>query len=168
MLGLVAAAVGAGGRHGSALEAETAVIEALRDRSALLVVDEAHHLTPRLLDELRCIRDIAGCGLALVGDATIAMALARCPQILGRIGGRFERKAPAAADIELLVSAFLERPAKRREVDLAMTAVRGDGGLHALRRILARAWMAARIEERDTVTMDDLALAADAAQEIAA
>ena len=160
MLGLVAEAIGSLPDHRSALHAERAVIEALRDRSALLIVDEAHHLTPRLLDELRCIRDVAGCGLALIGDESIAMPLARCPQIVGRIGGQVHKRTPAEPDIELLVSAFLERPAKRGEVRMGLAAARGDGGLHALRRMLARAWMLARIEDRDTVSAADLEMAA--------
>ncbi len=163
MLGLVASAVGATGPMGSALAAERSVIDALQGRSALLIVDEAHHLTPRLLDELRCIRDVAGCGLALIGDTTIAMPLARCPQILGRIGGRIERKTASEEDVEILLSSFLERPAKKREFDLALQAARRAGGLHALRRLLARGYMFARIEDRDLVTLDDLKMAAKAA-----
>ena len=159
MLGLVAEAIGSLPDRRSALHAERSVIEALRARSALLIVDEAHHLTPRLLDELRCIRDVAGCGLALIGDESIAMPLARCPQIVGRIGGRIHKGAPAAPDVELLVSAFLERPAKRGEIRMGLAAARGAGGLHALRRMLARAWMLARIEERDTVAAADLEMA---------
>ena len=50
------------------------------------MVDEAHHLRDKLLDELRIIRDRASCGLALVADETIRMALARCQQVDGRIG----------------------------------------------------------------------------------
>ena len=88
LLGRVGVAVGVGATHGSALDAESAIIARLQDRGALLVVDEAHHLTAKLLDELRCIRDVAGCGLALIGDDSVRMTLARCPQIVGRIGFR--------------------------------------------------------------------------------
>ena len=56
--------IGAGRHHCSALEAERAIIDRLRDRQALIVVDEAHHLHDKLLDELHIIRDRAGCGLA--------------------------------------------------------------------------------------------------------
>lgn len=162
MLGLVAEAIGSLPDQRSALHAERAVVDALRDRSAVLIVDEAHHLTPRLLDELRCIcmPQKANCGLALIGDESIAMPLSRCPQIIGRIGGQVHKRTPAEPDIELLVSAFLERPANRREVRMGLAAARGDGGLHALRRMLARAWMLARIEDRDTVTAADLEMAA--------
>ena len=156
LLGRVGDAVGAYADHRSALEAETAVIERLRDRRALLAVDEAHHLTARLLDELRCIRDISGCGLALIGHDSIRITLARCPQIVGRIASRLGKGAPDEGDVATLVSGILGRRASRREVDAAMTAARGPGGLHALRRTLERAWMAARIAGNDAIRIEDI------------
>ena len=159
LLELVSDAVGAGAWHPSALKAERAVIERLQDRGALLVVDEAHHLTGRLLDELRCIRDIAGCGLALIGEERLTATLTRCPQIVGRIGGRLQKKKPAEADVATLLSGFLGRRASAREVKAAVAAASGAGGLHALRRALARAWMASRMDEREEVAADDLEIA---------
>ena len=85
-----AGALGAGAVHRSALAAETAIVDQLRDRDAILIVDEAQHLAPPFLDELRCIRDIARCGLALAGDDLLWTALKGCrccKQIVGRIGG---------------------------------------------------------------------------------
>lgn len=159
LLTRVSNAIGGFADTRSAQAAEDTVVERLQGRRALLVIDEAHHLTPTLLDELRCIRDLAKCGLALIGDRTIAMRLAQCPQIVGRIADTVEKDGPCVADVELLVSGFLERPARRDEVRLGLAAAAGDGGLHALRRMLARAWMLARIEERDAVTVADLELA---------
>ena len=86
LLSLVGEAIGAGRHHRSALEAERTIIDRLHDRQALIVVDEALHLRDKLLAELRIIRDRAGCGLALLADETIRMALARCQQVDGRIG----------------------------------------------------------------------------------
>ena len=164
LLELVSEAVGAGAWHPSALKAERAVIERLRDRGALLVVDEAHHLTARLLDELRCIRDVAGCGLALIGDNSLTATLTRCPQIVGRIGGRLQKKKPAEADVAAMVSGVLGRRAARREIKAAMLAAAGPGGLHALRRLLARAWMAARHDGSEEIRAEDLDFAAGIAQ----
>lgn len=56
LLSLVGEAIGAGRHHRSALEAERTIIDRLHDRQALIVVDEAHHLRDKLLDELRIIR----------------------------------------------------------------------------------------------------------------
>ena len=81
----------------SALDAERTIIDRLHDRQALIVVDEVRHLRDKLLDELRIIRDRAGCGLALVADETIRMALARCQQVDGRIGLRIDLATQAVA-----------------------------------------------------------------------
>ena len=159
MLGLVGEAVGGFSDARSAHQAERAVIDRLKGRRALLVIDEAQYLTPTLLDELCSVRNKAGVGVALLGNKHLGMRLAQCPQIIGRTADRIDSEGPSEADVELLVSGFLERPAKRSEVRLGLAAARGDGGFHALRRMLARAWMMARIEERDAVTAADLELA---------
>ena len=162
MLIEIISAISAIGDRSSAMKAAMTVISALRDRSALLMIDEAHHLRPALLEELRCIRDAAGCGLALIGDETIETSAASLPQLVGRIGERYERGELPDTDIELLVSSFLERPAGRREVALAAAQVRGPGGLHALRRLFKLALARAQVEGRDMVTADDLAAVCEA------
>ena len=164
LLARVAAAVGAGERHGSALAAETAIVGRLKGRGALLVVDEAHHLSARLLDELRCIRDLAGLGLALIGGDELWSALAgsaRCDQIVGRIGIRLPLSAAADADVLDLAAAVLGRRPGHRETKLLVAAARGAGGLHALRRLLARAWLLARGDGREEISAEDLRAAAE-------
>lgn len=163
LLTRVAEAVGAGARHTSALAAETAVIGRLQDRGALLCVDEAHHLSPRLLDELRCVRDLAGCGLALVGGDELWTALAssrRCDQIVGRVGIRLPLTAAAEVDVVELASAVIGRDPDPKERKAILAAARGAGGLHALRRYLTRAWILARGNRRH-ITAADLATAAE-------
>ena len=163
LLARVAEHVGAGTRHPSGMAAETAVVARLQDRAALLCVDEAHHLNPRLLDELRCIAELAGCGLALIGGDDLWTMLAsspRCDQIVGRIGLRLRLAVAAEVDVIELASAVIGRepdPAERREI---LAAARDAGGLHALRRFLARAWILARANKRN-ITAADLAGAAD-------
>ena len=142
LLGRVGAAVGVGAEHPSALAAETAIVDWLEGRRALLVVDEAHHLGRVLLDELRCIRDEAGCGLALMGGDDLWTALARtprCAQIVGRIGVRLGLGAPADADVLDLAAAVLSRHPKPGDAKALLATANGPGGLHALRRLLARA-----------------------------
>ncbi len=160
LLGRLGATVAGGARHGPAMEAETAIVTALEDRGALLVIDEAHHLRATLLDELRCIRDMAGCGLALIGDDTILMTLARCPQVRGRIGMRVDLKTLARDDIAAIAAGPLGRRPSASEMKHLSAAATGPGGLHALRRLLARAWMTARGAGRATITEHDLEAAA--------
>ena len=161
MLSQVAEAIGAGPRHGSALEAETTIVTRLRDRGALLVIDEAHHLRPKLLDELRCIRDLAGCGLALIGDDSIFIPLARCPQVLGRVGMKVDLRTQPESDVAEIAAGPLGREPTKKELKILLATARGPGGLHALRRLLARAWMAAQGENRTGIGAADIAIAAD-------
>ena len=164
LLSRVAVAVDAGARHHSAAAAEAAIIGCLEGRSALLIVDEAHHLSPRLLDELRCIRDISECGLALAGSDDLWTSLAgsrRCDQIVGRIALRVGLPAVSESDIRLLTESILGRSAKGGELKTIRNSARGAGGLHSLRRLLARAHMIARAAGRDAISPNDVRLAAE-------
>lgn len=161
LLARLAEAVGASRVRPSALEAETAIVARLADRGALIVIDEAHHLRAGQIDELRCIRDLAGCGLALIGDDAVRMTLARCPQVMGRIGMRVDLRTLAEADLAAVASGPLGRRPAADEMKILTAAARGPGGLHALRRLMARAWMLARAEQRERIAVSDLAAAAE-------
>ena len=159
LLSRLSDAVGAGPLHASAMEAESAIVSKLRDRGALTVIDEAHHLRAAQLDELRCIRDLAGCGLALIGDESIEMPLARCPQVIGRIGMRVELRTLEEADVAAIVAGPLGRRPNKRELKQLVAVARGPGGLHALRGVLAAAFMLARDEGMDAIAPEHLAAA---------
>ncbi len=166
MLGLVAEVVGAGGGHPSALAAETAIVERLTGRRALLCVDEADLLRPRLLNQLRCIRDRARCGLALLGRDPLWKTVARserCEPIVGRIGIRLPLAATAEADILDLARGVLSRAPTKAERDHLLGVARGDGGLHALRRLFARAWVLARAGGNRGISAGDIAAAREEA-----
>lgn len=144
-----------------ALEAETMVIERLRGRNYLLVVDEAHHLKDKLLDELRIIRDRSGCGLALIGDETIRMALARCAQVAGRVGLKVNLPTQPEGDVAEIAAGPLGRRPTKAELKIMAAAANAPGGLHGLRRLLGRAWMVAHREGRDEIRPADIAEASD-------
>ena len=153
--------IGVGRQHPSALDAESTIIARLHDRQALLVVDEAHHLRDKLLDELRIIRDRSCCGLALPADKSIGMALARCQQVDGRIGLKIDLTTQAAADVEDIAAGALGRKPSRSELRTLNAVGRGPGGLHALRRLLGRAWMVAQSAGREEIKACDIAAATD-------
>ena len=125
------------------------------------MIDEAHHLRAAQLDELRCIHDpeLAGCGLALIGDESIEMPLARCPQVIGRIGMRVELRRLEEADVAAIVAGPLGRRPNKRELKQLVAVARGPGGLHALRGVLAAAFMLARAEGADAIATEHLAAA---------
>ena len=137
LLKRVADAVGAYGDHRSAMATEDAVIAKLLDRRAMLVVDEAHHLSAMLLDELRLIRDLSGCGLALIGDDAIRMTLGRCPQIVGAgcltAGDRRAQRGRR------------RRPAGRRDPAAAVKAGNPRGGVLSARGPGGVSYPAARL-----------------------
>ena len=145
-----------GGTSPPRWEAESAIIERLQGRGAILVVDEAHHLRDKLLDELRIIRDRAGCGLALVADKTIKMAFARCAQVDGRIGIKLDLSAQAAVDIQDIAGGILGRRPSKAELKTLNAVGKGAGGLHALRRLLGRAWMIATVDGRERILAQDI------------
>ncbi len=159
LYGRVCRALGIAGRYGSALAAEDAILERLEGRQALLAVDEAQYLGARLLDALRGLRDLSGCGLALVGDDTIRMTLSRCPQVMGRTGMYVGLGQPNQADVATLLSTVLERTPASAERKAARTAVSAPGGLHALRRLLASAFMIARADGRGAIAATDITAA---------
>ncbi len=120
-------------------------------------------LRPALLDELCCIRDLAGCGLALIGDTgtvscrnSTLMTLGRYPQVAGRIGMTVDLKTVARGDTGLIAAAPLGRTASRRELKHLAEAAAGPGGLHALRWLLARAWMIALTDKRREIDETDI------------
>ena len=143
----------------SALNWERAIIARLREGNSLVILDEAHHLRDGLLDELRCIRDIAGCGLGLIGDNAVLMKVGRCPQILGRTGIRLNLKHLAAADVSAIAEGPLGRVPTKAELKPLVMAARRKGGLHTLRRVLAEAWKLARAEGRESIDTECLLVA---------
>lgn len=163
MLSRVAAAAGAGDMHRSAGAAETAIIERLQDRNALLIIDESHHLAPGFLDELRCIRDMARCGLVLAGQRRLSSTLAGndCEQIVGRIGLRVALSKTPDEDVLAIVAGVIGEPPEGRTAEVVVNVAKDPGGLHALRRFIARAFAVAKGEGRDTLTPGDLLRVAD-------
>ena len=115
------------------------------------MVDEAHHLREKQLNEFRIIRDRAGCGLALVADETISMALARCQQVDGRIGLRIDLATQPTPDVEDIANGLLGRRPSKAELKTLNAVGKGPGGLHAMRRLLGRAWMVAQAAGRDAI-----------------
>ena len=163
LLGCVLEAVCGYRERGSALEAERAVVESLRGRGALLMIDEAHYLRAGLLDELRRIRGHAGLGLALIGNDGVRMTLERCPRVLGRTGMQVDLRHLAERDVAAIAMAGLlgRRPGKA-ELEVPVRAARGRGGPHTLRRVLTEAWKLSRAEGGGPIDAGSVAVAAEA------
>ena len=150
----------------SAAAVEDMLVERLADRNALLVVDEAHHLSQAMLDELRCIHDRAGCGLALLGNEPLWARLAggeRAAQLVSRIGLRKHLGMPAAGDADLIAATLLRRQPNAAEQKIVRAAARRAGGLRAVCKLVFNARTFALGDEREAIAAEDLAAAAEAA-----
>jgi DNA transposition AAA+ family ATPase len=124
-----------------------AICARLRDSDGLLIVDEAQHFTTGALDQLRSIHDLAGVGLALVGNETVHARLegtgrqAQFAQIFSRVGMRLARVRPLARDIAAVIDAW--GIAGTRERHLLGVIARKPGALRVLNKVLRVAHMLA-------------------------
>jgi DNA transposition AAA+ family ATPase len=138
-----------------------AIVEALkRDGfSALLIVDEAQYLGEDSINELRHFRDMAKCGLVLLGnDETTTPYATRdvkhaSPQVTRRIGYRVNVMKPYAEDIETFLDAWQLTDKDVRAVGTAIAT--RPGALGALAETIKAASMIARGMGRG-LTADDL------------
>lgn len=163
VLARIGRAVDAGGGETTAARLEVAVTGRLRRRSALLVVDEAHHLSSALLDVVRCVYDEAACGLVLAGNEPLWTRLAsgdRAAQLVSRVGVRHRLRRPTDTDAAALAAAQLGRApagAGRRAV---LEAAAGMGGLRAVTKLVTQATVLAAGAGRAAATDADVVDAA--------
>lgn len=140
-----------------------AICARLRGTSALLVIDEAQHLTSQTLDQLRSVHDLAGIGIALLGNESIFARLeggtraAHYAQLYSRVGMRLARPKPIKADIEALLDAWrVEGEAERR---LLHAIARKPGALRGLTKVLRIAHMLAGAEGAERVADKQIRMA---------
>ena len=153
--------VGGGVKTGRALR--RAVTRALAGRNAVLVVDEAHHLTSALLDMVRCLHDAAECGVVLAGNEPLWSRLAsgeRAAQLVSRVGIRRRFRKPSEADTLLLAETLLDRTPAGGGRKAVLEAAGGRGSLRAVAKLIAQALVFARADGSDEVRDADLVDAA--------
>lgn len=146
-------------RNGTALHrASRALVQRLRGTRALLIVDEAQHLTTAAIDQLRTVHDLAEVGIALVGNETVHSRLegaGRTPefaQLFSRVGMRLKRPRPKKADVEALIAAWGIEDAEQRKL-LHMIALK-PGALRGMTKTLRIAHMLAAAERRALTAAD--------------
>ena len=162
-LARIARALDVGATETTAARLERAIVEHLRGRHALVIVDEAHQLTPALLDVVRCVHDATSCGLALAGNEPLWARLAsgeRAAQLVSRIGLRRRLGRPAEADVLALAETLLRGRVTGPARQALLTAGRGVGGLRAVRKLVGQALLLARGDDRDRIAPGDVVDAA--------
>ncbi|MCA1972081.1 MAG: AAA family ATPase [Caenispirillum sp.] len=88
-----------------------AIGEQLKGKQALIVLDEAQHLSTQALEQIRSLHDKYGLGIALIGNVSIYARLeggrtAQFAQLFSRVGMRLTKTRPTLGDIGKLLDAW--------------------------------------------------------------
>ena len=157
-------AVAVGAAEGTCAVMSDAIAAALAGSKALLVVDEAHHLSQRIFDQLRCVYDKINAeggdfGLAFLGNEPLMRALTAGPamkQIYSRLGVCEPLPSPPAPDGAELLGAIVGSEPSDQGALWAAAAVAGIGGYRALVKAARRAVLRTGKPIRDLTERDIL------------
>lgn len=139
----------------SASKLSGAINEQLKDRAALVIVDEAHHLSTEAFDQMRSLHDNAEIGLVTCGNVEIATRLegaGRNPQfapLWSRVGIRSKWTAPKKGDVEMILDEWKVTEPKARKF-MSNVAAKG-GALRSINKTMRLAAMLAQGEGVDAV-----------------
>lgn len=161
MVARVLRATGAPKTSGWGAQMSDYVVEQVRGRHGLLIVDEANHLTLQALEEMRAWHDETGVGICLLGNEELLLRIRGGARrdAFGRLNSRIAeshiQNLPLPEDVVAFCDAWqLEDPAMRRMLEkIALTP--GSGGLRECRQIVERASMLAADDHR-ALTYADL------------
>jgi DNA transposition AAA+ family ATPase len=160
LLDMVAEALGADFGHGSATMSRN-IRRRLTGTHGLLIVDEVHHLSLVLRDQLRCtVIDAAGIGMALVGNADLDNQLAReratgqHAQLISRIGLRGTRPRPFRSDVELMLDGWGILGIEAREIALGIAMQ--PGALREMNKTLRSAFSLSDLRGDEEPTAADI------------
>jgi DNA transposition AAA+ family ATPase len=135
-------------------QASRVVIERVRGRKGLLIVDEANHLELESIEELRSWHDETGVGLFLAGNEELLARIEtgrqrdRFARLNRRIAQRHVQKLPLRDDVEAFCDAWgLSDPMIRKYLEkIALTP--DAGGLGECQQLLEAGSMIAASEDR--------------------
>jgi DNA transposition AAA+ family ATPase len=124
------------------------IIGKIAGTRALLVIDEAQHLSVQAVEELRSIHDITGCGLAFVGDERLFAIFGgsrqgEFAQLSSRIGFRLRQARPLPEDAAIIARAHGVDDA--RIIQVATEIAAKPGALRGLSKVLLLARQTAAV-----------------------
>ena len=151
MIAEVMRAMGLTNKSGWTQQRSGQVVEFVRDRQGLLIVDEANHLEYSAMEELRAWHDETGVGIALLGNEELLMRIKgqgsgnrhAYARLSSRIAHTHIQDMPTEGDVGAFLDAFdLDDPAIRKPLTkIALSP--GHGGLREVKQILESANMLA-------------------------
>lgn len=126
---------------------QQAIVDRVRGTGGLIIVDEAQHLRPEAMDQLRTIHDDADIGLALIGNEAISSRLEgdgrrdKFAQLTSRVGMRRAQAKASKGDVEAILDAWgIEGEAERA---LLAAVAKKPGALRVMGKTLRLASMLA-------------------------
>lgn len=137
-----------------------AIVRRLRGTDALLIIDEAQHLSVKAVEEVRAIHDQAKVGVVFIGNAPLNAKFdglgrtAEFAQLFSRIGLRKKINKPRTKDMCVLLAAW---GIQDNEVEMAAKEIgRRDGGLRSMTKVLRNATKISRVHNHETIQVEDL------------
>ncbi|MEL8056504.1 MAG: AAA family ATPase [Pseudomonadota bacterium] len=112
MLSTLCKAVGETDNKGTPALLSDRVIARVRDKRALIVIDEAQHLSEQAFEQIRAIHDTTGVGIAMLGNEDLYSMLdgtgrkSSFSQLTSRIGCRIRQSSATERDLEIIASAW--------------------------------------------------------------
>jgi len=144
----IAHAVGADTTAGGAARLHHSIVARLRATNGLMIVDEAQHLNPAALDQIRAIHDATGVGLALVGNEYVYTRMtggtraASFDRLFSRVGKRVRITGAAVGDVDALADAWA---IEDRDSRALLAKIGGEaGGLRSVTKVLRMAFAGAK------------------------
>lgn len=127
---------------GGAARTHRDIVRRVTETGGLLIIDEAQHLSPSALDQIRAIHDHAHIGLALVGNDYVYSRMDgagkradHLDRLRSRVGKRVKLSLSSAADIDALLKAWgIPEDASWRSALVAFG--RRPGALRGLTKVL--------------------------------
>jgi DNA transposition AAA+ family ATPase len=159
MLMEVMAALGEPDAKGTPQSLSRRVKDKVRSMKALLVIDEAQHLSEKSVEELRSLHDATGLGLGLFGNHEVIGRLeggsrkAAYAQLYSRVSMRHEQLLPTEIDARVLADAW--EIVDDAQLKFLISVALRPGGLRGMSMVLELATMIAAAEQR-RVSVGDL------------
>lgn len=149
MLAAVMKAMGLDSMSGWNRQRSDQIVEHVRGRKGLLIVDEANHLALAELNELRAWHDATGLGIALFGNEELLMRIRSganrqaYARLNSRITNALIQDVPREGDIDAFLDAFQIDDGKARRLLINVALSTHNGGLREVKQIIETAHMMA-------------------------
>lgn len=154
-------AFGIESRHHTSASASRQVIDRVKGRKALIIVDESNHLSIDSIEELRSLHDATGVGICLLGNEELLQRIEtgrmrdRFARLNSRIAMRHVQRLPLKEDVHAFCDAWnIKAPDIRKYLEkIALTP--DAGGLRECRQLIEAGSLLAADDDRG-LTISDL------------